>query len=646
MPFEIGNIRLLAAIMFTDIVGYTAMMEEDEQNAIKLRERHREILERNIDNHQGRILQYYGDGTLSMFGSVIQSARCAISIQQEFNKDPKIPVRIGLHLGDIVYQDDGAYGDGVNVASRIESLAVPGSVLISDKICDEIKNQPDIKCKSLGSYKLKNVNRIYEISALANDGLVVPTREEVVAKVGTAYKSIAVLPFVNMSADPENEYFSDGITEEILNTLSKVKGLQVTSRTSSFAFKGKNMDIREIGKQLNVNTVVEGSVRKIGERVRITAQLINAADGYHIWSESYNRDLEDIFEVQDEISRKIANTLREKLSLSEKQKTIVQSKTENIDAYNLYLKAMYSWNKWTPGDVQNGLKYLKKAIKLDPGWARLYSALSGAYVFLGATGYLSPESTYPLGKKYAQKALDLDDTDYQCHLSMAMVKFFFDWEWDEAERYFHTALDLNPGSAEAHQYYSLYLGVMQREYEAINHAKQAQNLDPLSPLMWHTVGDAYRLVGRFEESIPYYEKALSLNPNFRSASFGLGWSKWDIGLKEEALEIFKEGQFRTGHAFKGITPLGYAYGKLGETEKAKECLRLLEQRAEEEVDSSLEADFAIIYMGLGDYDKAFEYINKAFEQKSSVVLFIRAQHWREIHDDPRYKELMKKLNLD
>jgi len=307
--------RLLAAIMFTDMVGYTALMQKNEQKAKVNRDRHRKVLQDSVAEHQGKILQYYGDGTLIIFSSAIEGVKCAIQIQIELQREPIIPLRIGIHTGDIVYDDEGVYGDGVNVASRIEGLAVSGSILISGKLSDEIKNQQAFSTKLLGTFDLKNVSKPMEIYAMVNDGLTVPNEAEIKTRPKDKSKSLAVLPFVNMSADADNEYFSDGITEELLNVLAKVEGLQVTARTSSFAFKGRNEDIKQIGTQLGVKNILEGSVRKAGNRIRITAQLISAVDGYHIWSETYDRQLEDIFAVQDEIAQKITNRLSEKLSL-------------------------------------------------------------------------------------------------------------------------------------------------------------------------------------------------------------------------------------------------------------------------------------------------------------------------------------------
>ncbi len=354
-------------------------MQENEQQAKEKRDRHRAVLQKSVREHQGKILQYYGDGTLIIFGSVIEAVNAAVDIQTELQIKPKIPLRVGIHTGDIVYSDDGIFGDGVNIASRIEGLSVSGSVLISEKVHDEIRNHPDINAKSLGKFNLKNVKRPMEIFAIANEGLSVPNLKEIKEKKGTADKTIAVLPFVNMSADPDNEYFSDGITEELSNALTKVDGLLVTSRTSSFAYKGKNEDIRKIGEQLGVNTVLEGSVRKAGNKVRITAQLINTADGYHLWSEVYDRKLEDIFEVQDEITRIITNKLREKLTTEGSKESLVKPATENIEAYNLYLKGLFYWNKWTPEDRKKAIKIYEEAIEKEPNFALPYSGLANCY---------------------------------------------------------------------------------------------------------------------------------------------------------------------------------------------------------------------------------------------------------------------------
>jgi TolB-like protein len=315
--------RQLAAIMFTDMVGYTALMQQNEILAVQQRDKSKKILEDALRKYDGRLLQYYGDGTLSVFSSALNAVKSSIEIQT-LNRDEKIAMRIGIHTGDVVFDDAGIYGDSVNVASRIESLAVAGAVFISEKLFNEISNQ-GLDAKPLGYFELKNVKQPVQVFAISSPGIVIPSRDEVKGKLKQSPNSIAILPFASLSSDPENDFFCDGITEELLNVLSKIEGLQVTSRTSSFAFKGKTEDIREIAAKLNVQKVLEGSVRKAGNKLRITAQLINASDGYHIWSESYDRNFEDIFEIQDDISRTIANKLRKNLAASDHEKAIGKS---------------------------------------------------------------------------------------------------------------------------------------------------------------------------------------------------------------------------------------------------------------------------------------------------------------------------------
>lgn len=302
--------RSLVAIMFTDIVGYTAIMQEDEQIAKEQRQRHRDVLEANITAYQGRILQHFGDGTLTIFSSAIHAVSCAVLIQQELQKEPVIPLRIGLHQGDIVFNEEGAYGDSVNIASRIESLAVPGSVLISYKVYDDIKNQPGLPVTSLGNYELKNIKDPIEIFALTNKGLIVPHLEDISGKTKDNGIGLAVLPFTNISSDPENETFTDGITEDLIAKLSNIEGIQVKSSTSSFAFKGKNIDVREIGVKLDVTHIIEGSVRKEGDTVRITVQLVDANDGNQLWAETFDREVENVLKIQDEISQHISEKLQ------------------------------------------------------------------------------------------------------------------------------------------------------------------------------------------------------------------------------------------------------------------------------------------------------------------------------------------------
>ncbi len=637
------QIRMLAAIMFTDMVGYTAMMQENEKRAKTLRDKHRNVLENLVLEHHGQILQYYGDGTLTIFGSAIEAAICGARIQQELLKDPEVPLRVGIHAGDIVYDDEGVYGDGVNIASRIENIAISGSVLLSEKVNDELKNQKEISTTPLGTYRLKNVNSPVKIFAVSSFEIKVPTPDQIVGKTLVADHSVAVLPFLNLSADKENEYFSDGMTEEILNALAKVEGLMVTSRTSSFAFKGKNNDIKEIAKQLGVKTVIEGSVRKFGSRVRVTAQLINADDGYHKWSEVYDRNLEDIFSVQDEIATSIARQMKESLIDIKPSKSLVKIPTENIDAYNLYLKGMFYWNKWSPDYVKKAMNIYHQAIEMEPGFALPYTGLSACNIYLGAVGLLPPKVAYPEGKKFALKALELDDSVPEAHISLAMVHYFGDWDWKSSEKCFLNALEINPNSAMAHQYYAMLLATQGYNKKALKESEMAFQLDPLNAPISSMLAFNYFNVNMNKEAIEQYEKTYEIDPDFHETWSGQAFVYYKLGDIEKAIKIYKTVIDIPAFRHKSLGGLGYLYAKNKEIDKSLKFLKQLEQM--DTPDLPLDVEKAMIYTGLENYDKAFELLNSACDKRLGGLNFIKSKFWRDIHGDQRYIEILKRMNL-
>lgn len=646
-----GQTRQLAAIMFADMTGYTRMMQEDEQKATIHREKQKKALDTIIPSYNGKILQYFGDGTLSLFDSAINAVKAAIDIQYELQREPKVALRIGIHSGDVIYDQEGVYGDCVNIASRIEALSAPGGVLVSEKVYDEIKNQPDIKTVSLGKFNLKNVLRPVEVYAIANETLVIPTPAQVSVKSGTD-KTIAVLPFINMSADPDNEYFSDGISEEILNALTKVDGLQVTARSSSFFFKGKNEDIRQIGSKLGVTNILSGSVRKAGKRLRITAQLTNTADGYLIWSDVYDSDLEDIFEVQDEISLKILNRLKENFAPKDsKEAQVIKAPTDDLDAYNYYLKGLYHWNKSNPEDIKKAIQNFEEALKIDPEFGRAYCALSYCYSFLGSSGLMSPADAFPKAKEYTLKAIEIDPDHAESHLSLATIKFFHNWDFEGAEQSLNKAASLNLNSSLFNQIHGWFL-IAKGDFEkAIDKMKQALILDPLSLPLIANLADAYSFAGRFEEALEQYNKALEMDPQFRRAYEGKGMVYLVNGEHEKALENLDKYHKLIGHPLKGLGSLGHAYGVTGQTEKAMECLEKVKQRELLEPDKLFYMDYAFIHTGLGNLDEAFHYLNKTYDNRLGIaclgmIFCIRYPMLKGMRSDKRFGELMRKMKLE
>lgn len=642
------NIRLLAAIMFADMVGYTELMQEDEQLAKKYRDRQREILEDSILEHRGNVIQYYGDGSLCIFGSAIEAVKCAIDIQTRLREnEPRIQLRIGLHLGDIVYDDEGAYGDAVNLAARIEALSIPGGVLMSDRVNDELQGHPGIRTASLGKHDLKHIKRPVEIFAVHKKGLNIPTVASIKAKTGSSSQSIAVLPFVNMSGDVDNEYFSDGITEEIINALTRVDGLNVTSRTSSFAFKKQTKDVRKIGAELNVRYLLEGSVRRAANQVRITAQLINTTDGFHIWSEVFDRDLEDIFQVQDEISKKIATKLNENVKEVSDSQRLVQQGTDNIRAYNHYLKGKYYWHKWTPEDAQKSIEQFNHALDICPDYAEAYAGLAMSYSFLGAIGQTPSHEAYRKAEEAARKSLKYDDRISASHTALALVKVLLHWDFTGAQKHFEKALALGPESANVKQAYALFLKVQGRNKEAIRVLKEALEQDPLSLTINAELARAYLNAGKKQKALEQFSKTLELDANFRTAIEGKGWAYVALREYEKAEKIFEDYRESIAQKRKGITPLGYIYGKLGKTKKAEQILKLMSQREEEDENVSLAMDFAVVYLGLGDKEKVFKYLNQALDEHLGGILFIKTNPiWKEIWDDERFDEIIDAIGLN
>jgi len=639
--------RQLAAILFADMTGYTALVQENEQLARSKRIRLKEVLESTITSFNGRVLQYYGDGSLSIFQSAIDGVHCAVNIQQQLQQEPKVEVRMGLHSGDVNIEEEAIYGDGVNLASRIESLGVPGSVLISEKVFDDIRNQENIRTRELGYFELKNIQKPVRVFAIVNDGLVVPSREVLQGKTTQPNNRLAVLPFVNMSPDPENEYFSDGITEELLNALTKVDGLQVTSRTSAFAYKGKMDDVRDIAVKLNVDKILEGSVRKSGNRVRITAQLINAVDGYHIWSENYDRHLTDIFELQDEISGIIANKLRQNLGTKKQSTHLVQAPVKNLESYTAYLKALYHRNKLTPADERKCISCCEEAIKLEPDYAQAYALAAMAYSHLGSLGQMIPQKAFEIVHLYADKALQLDDTLAEGYIAKGNAYLFYDWNWKEAYDALTKAIELNPGATGAYHSLAFYYIVMGQKEKALGTMQEAIKIDPLSVVLNYFLGNVYLFNERYDDAIRQADKLLEMDPNMRSAIELKGWAIGISGHWDAALPLFKEVHRLTGHPLKGLLPMGYAFGMLGEKEKAIDCINKLEQRAKENPDDVIDSDLVGIWHALGNYDKVFYYIERSIEKRMGPIgFFLEYPVFKNIKADPRFEEIRKKAGLE
>ena len=525
--------RQLAAIMFTDIVGYTALMGNDEQKAFNLLQTNRNIQKPIVAQHNGRWIKELGDGTMISFTTVSDAVNAAIKIMEACKTNREFQLRIGIHLGEVVFENEDVFGDGVNIASRIQAVAKPGCIYVSESVHHNVSNKKEISTKFINEESLKNVKepvKIYEV--LMENGSAVASESQT---KNIQERSIAVLPFTNMSSDPEQEFFSDGISEEIINMLAQVQELKVAGRTSSFSFKGKNQDLRIIGEQLNVNLILEGSIRKSGNKLRITAQLVKVSDGYHLWSGKFDRELEDIFDIQDEISLAILNSIKIKLFGAEKD-AVLKRNTDNPEAFQLYLQGRFYYNKWAGADGFNkAIEYYRAAIAIEPEYALAYTGIASCYLNLWFFSHLPPEESLPQLTQSALLSLQYDDEIAESHLAIARMKMYCEWDLQGAESEYRKALEINPNIAEIHEQYAYCLGLSGKYSEAIKFASSAISLDPFSLMNNFHLGSIYWMAGEHQKGIDQGKRLTELEPKFWGGHCVVGANLLALKQYQEAI---------------------------------------------------------------------------------------------------------------
>jgi serine/threonine-protein kinase len=456
-------------------------------------------------------------------------------------------------------------------------------------------------------------------------------------------KSIAVLPFVNMSADKNDEYLSDGVSEELITALSKITGLQVKARTSSFAFKGKNEDIQKIGELLHVSNLLEGSVAKAGNKLRITAQLIQASDGNHLWSDTYDRDMQDIFAVRSEVAQQVAETLKVRL-LGEDKRKIDKKPTENLEAYNLYRQGRFYADKLSEEGMAKAVPFFQQAIEKDPRFALAYAGMADNYV-IAADAIIPPREAFAKAKEAALKAIELDDSLAEAHASLGFVHYHYDWDWAAAERELKRAISLNPQSAQSYTLYEHYLAGMGRYDEAKKYGARALELDPLSVSAHWFLGWGAIYAGRYDEAIGFFSKALELDPNNPWTRWFLGRAYLFSGNSARAIE-----EIETALRFGPDDPLGlgfagYVYAVTGRRADALKILQRLDELQKHRFISTISR--AYVYAGLGDKDKAFEWLEKAYQERSDSLAWFRFDpESKALQSDPRFTALMRKVGFD
>ena len=456
-------------------------------------------------------------------------------------------------------------------------------------------------------------------------------------------RSLAVLPFVNGSADPENEYLCDGVTDELINALTKVEGLRIASRTSVFALKGKPQDIRAIGALLGVSAVLEGTVRKADDRLRITVQLAAADDGRTVWSERYDRRLDDVFAVHDEIARTIVSTLRTTF-LADIADPTPRRYTDNVQAYSLYLKGRFCWNKRSQEGVREAIAYFEQAIDHDPGYTLAYSGLSDAYALQVDYRGVPVTEGYELARRYALKALELDDDLPEAHTSLAWVQFAYDWDWEGAERSYRRALELSPGYATGHHWYSFVLLATGQAEQALVEAHTALELDPSSLSIRRGLGWLYYYTRRYESAVYHLRRAIAMNPTSEDTYRILGLVLTQQGAYDEAERAFREAITLSPELSYATAGVAHVLALRGRRREAEALLAELEARARNHYVSPVA--FCIVHLGLRNIDQAFEWFERAYQDRRGWLTYLKVDPMLDaVRDDPRFAELVKRMRL-
>jgi serine/threonine-protein kinase len=454
-----------------------------------------------------------------------------------------------------------------------------------------------------------------------------------------ARKSIAVLPFANLSADPENEYFSDGLSEDLINTLTNIKDFRVAARASAFSFKGGKVDARDVGRKLNVKTVLDGSVQKAGNRLRITARLINVEDGYHLWSEQYNRVMADAFQIQDEITWAIVDALKLEL-LAGEETAVTKRYTDNVDAYHLYLKGRYYWNRSTTEAFWKAIEQFRAAIAIDPSYALAYTGVADAYAGLGDAGHsaIAPKQAFSSAKNAVERALEIDDALAEAHASLGHLKMH-EFEWSTAEREFNRAIELNPNYATTYHMYAFSLAATGHSHEAMATIERALDLDPLSLRTITDLGVLFYFARQYDRAIAQYQKTLDMDPSFAPAYVTLGSAYVQKGMHDEAIPMLQKAIELSGDRSK-IAALGRAQALAGNRDEA---LRIIDELSELARDRYITPyAIALIYASMDEKDHAFSWLQRACDEGVSELIYLKVDPFLDnLRSDQRFETLLK-----
>jgi adenylate cyclase len=686
------NIQLeIGHVLFMDVVGYSKLLINEQTELIrKLKEIVRKTEQVCLAEAKGKlVLLPTGDGMVLVFRNSPEGpVQCALEISQALKGYSDLQLRMGIHSGPVnevadVNERANIAGAGINIAQRVMDCGDAGHVLLSKHVAEDLEHyarwQPYLH--DLGLVEVKHGIRLgivnfyadgvgnpkmpQKLASALNESEVARTRRKLIATIaiigllaatlsaflfarakhpnstfGTAGavsdKSIAVLPFADLSQAKDQEYFCDGISEEILDALAKVEGLRVVARTSSFSFKGKNADVSEIAQKLNVQNVLEGSLRREGNRIRITAQLINARDGFHVWSDTFERELQGVFAVQDEITHAIVDALKVKLAVAPLARV-----PQNTEAYDLYLQGLYLSNKSDEESLRKSLDLFQRALGIDPNFARAWTGIAKAWLWL-ADAYVRPLEAYPKVKEAASKALALDERDAEAHCYLGETKRILDRDLSGEEEELTRALKIDPNSAPAHLFMAL-LKSAQGELElGAKEIEEAERLDPLAPIICSLAVGVYLAADRIEDAINAGKRTIQIDPNYVYFDSALADAYREKGDFQKAIALYEKAQAATHFPSAG---LAITYATMAQADNARRVLDQLIQKSRQQY---VAADsIATVYAALGEKDEAFRWLDRAVEEHSApVASFVFHPEFRRLRSDPRFADLVRRIGID
>ena len=631
--------RRLAAVMFTDMVGYTALGQANESLSLALADEQRVLIRPVLARHHGREVKTMGDAFLVEFSNALDAVRCAYDIQRsirEYNismpAEQRIHLRVGVHLGDVVETHGDISGDAVNVASRIQPLAEDGGVCVTRQVYDQVQNKFELPLSSLGPKSLKNVTQPMELFKM-----VMPwgRDRQTGADQELDTKRIAVLPFTKISPNPDDEYFADGLTEELIARLSEIKGARVIARTSVMNYKKKEKTVLEIGSELGVGSIIEGSVRKAGNKIRITVQLIDARNEEHLWASNYDRELDDIFAIQSDVASKVAGSLKAGVFATGRRRD-----TDDVEAYTLYIRALQLLHEATQQSAREALTLLEKTVARDPKFARAYASLSEAWGQLAVTGAEDFIVSAAKAEVAAKKALELGPDREEAHAAMAHVHGLFD-RFDDAVTESEKAIEINPNYADAYQSLGIEyssLGDVKRGLEAF---RKAYEMDPLSFRAANFTALVARVSGREAESLAILEKMKELNPRHPAVYIGfaeLYMLRRDFSKAQEALDTARS--IEPQHALVRLNQ-GILYALTGRKE---ETMGVMRSMANDHESVRLYGEL-FLNAAMGNFDDAFKALDRMTETHSWPFLVKTLPIFNDLRRDARFAQFCLKAGL-